>query len=90
MRIRAECWREPCADVVYAEAVVNGKKVELASDPDLYLQFSRDMKQPLLGDYQARIISKDSGPDLNKIGLKYELLLPDRSVLSLSVTGVFE
>jgi hypothetical protein len=90
MRVRKECWRQPCADVVYAEAVVNGRKIELESNPGLYLQFFRDMKQPLLGDYRARITSNDPGADLNRIGLSYEVLLPDRSVLSFSVSGVFE
>jgi hypothetical protein len=90
MRVRTVCWRQPCAEVIYAESVVNGKKIEIESDPGLYLQFFRDVKQPLLGDYRARIISKDPGADLNRIGLRYEVLLPDRSILNFDVTGVFE
>jgi hypothetical protein len=78
------------ADVVYVEAVVNGKKIELSSGFDQYMEFPRDIKAPLLGDYQARIISKNPGADLSTIGLRYELLLHDRSVLSCTVTGVSE
>lgn len=91
MRVRMECWGENnCANVMYADAVVNGKKVELSSDYSQYLEFSRDKKTQLLGDYQARIISKNPGTDLNIIGLRYEVLLHDRSILRCRVTGVFE
>lgn len=81
---------DDCEDVMYADAVVNGKKIELKSNSDQYREFSYDKKPPLLGDYQARITTKNPGPDVNSIGLKYEVLLHDGTVLSLSVTGVFE
>jgi hypothetical protein len=94
MRLGSECSITPldqeCADVLHADAVVSGKKIELESDFNLYLQFARDIKSPLLGDYRARILTKNPGADLDTIGLRYELLLPDGSVLKCRVTGISE
>jgi hypothetical protein len=49
MRLGSECSITPqdqdCADVLHADAVVSGKKIELESDYNLYLQFARDINR---------------------------------------------
>ena len=74
------------ADVVYADAVMNGKKVELRGDRKVPFQY---YKLPL-GDYQARLLK-----DPHKIGdtpifQTFEVVLPDRAVCSFAVTGISE
>jgi hypothetical protein len=74
------------ADVIYADAVMNGTKVELRGDREAPFQY---YKLPL-GDYQARLLK-----DLHKMGDTplfqiYELVLPDKTVGSFTVTGISE
>jgi hypothetical protein len=74
------------ADVIYADAVMNGKKVEMRGDREVPFQY---FKLPL-GDYQARVLK-----DPHKIGDTpifqiYEVVLPDRTVYRFTVTGISE
>ena len=74
------------ADVVYVDAVMNGKKVELRGDREVPFQY---YKLPL-GDYQARLLKdphRTSNPPLFQI---YEVLFPDRTVTSFTVMGISE
>ncbi|WP_263356266.1 hypothetical protein [Acidicapsa ligni] len=74
-------------DVIYADAVINGKKVELRGDGD-EVPFRK--YQLSLGDFQARLLK-----DLNKTGgtsisQEYEVVLPNRIVWRCVVSGLFE
>ena len=72
---------------IYADADMNGEKVELAMCPGVPF---KHYKLPL-GDYQARLLK-----DPDKTGVAsplfqlYELLLPNNTVLNYTVTGISE
>jgi hypothetical protein len=75
--------RYDCPEVVYLDAVFNGKKVELMGQ-----RFQKLVISP--GDYQARPIKNDPNANLAVMGQKYELLSPDKYVWRCIVTGVSE
>jgi hypothetical protein len=73
-----------CPDVLYLEAVMNGKSVELMGQ-----YFRKFTISP--GDYQARVITKKaSSTDPAAMGIKYELLFPQRYIWRCMVTGIGE
>jgi len=72
--------------LLYIDAAVDGMKIELVSDVGtgfvgLYLP---------PGDYQARLTAKSPGTILTALGQGYELLLPDKSLLSADISGYSE
>lgn len=69
-----------CQAEIYADAVVNGKKIDLAGR---YLEFPT-------GDYQARLRNSESGANPTNLDVKYELLLRDGTVWRCSVAGFSE
>ena len=75
--------RYNCPEVVYVDAVLNGKKVELMG------QNFKKFVIPL-GNFHARLIK--NSPDANPaaMGQKDELLFPDGYVWRCIVTGVSE
>src|ERR1035437_1021960 len=75
--------RHTCPDVVYVDAVMNGKNVELMGQ-----YFPNFTISP--GDYQARLIKKAPSADPTAMGQKYELLFPEKYVWLSMVTGVSE
>jgi hypothetical protein len=74
------------ADVIYADAVMNGKKVELQGDREVPFQY---YKLPL-GDYQARLLKDPHKMGDTPIFQIYEVVLPDRTVWRCTVTGISE
>ena len=67
-------------DLLYADATLNGKKVELVGDD-----------VPITpGDYVARFVKKSHGDDLQLLGQKYEILFPDNTYWRCTVTGFSE
>jgi hypothetical protein len=87
-RIRQNCRNDRgsevfCANVLYLDAIVDGRKIELMGD-----QFSR--LELLPGDYQARLLKSAPKADLAEIGRKYEFVLPDKTIWRCSVTGISE
>jgi hypothetical protein len=74
------------ADVIYADAVMNGKKVELRGDREVPFQY---FKLPL-GDYQARLLKDPHKTGDTPLFQIYEVVLPDRTVGSFTVTGISE
>jgi hypothetical protein len=76
--------RYSCPDVLYLEAVMKGKRVELMGQ-----YFQKFTISP--GDYQARIITKKaSGTEPAAMGLKYELIFPQKYIWRCMVTGIGE
>jgi hypothetical protein len=79
--------------VVYADAIMDGKKIELCFNMEPYPWFHTDPVLP--GDYQARLL-KDSpkkGPYKTsdpRIDRQYEFVMPDGTLLPSSVTGIWE
>jgi hypothetical protein len=78
-----------CIDVIVADININEKKIELTTDSGVNLDPFRPLTLPL-GDYQARFTKKTPNMDPTAMGLKYDLLLPDKKVLRCTVTGVSE
>jgi hypothetical protein len=74
------------ADVIYADAVMNGKKVELRGEQGIP---SQHYKLPL-GDYQARLLKDSQKVDDPPLFQVYELVLPDKTVWRCNVTGISE
>jgi hypothetical protein len=73
-------------DIVYVNAVMNGKKVELRGNRDFPFQYYK--LSP--GDYQARLLKDPRKMGDTPIFQIYELLLPDRTVGKFTVTGISE
>jgi hypothetical protein len=89
VRVRVECYGpENCGRMLRAEAVLNGKKVELSGES--WLSRSYYQVPVLPGDYQARLL-KDPHPVAGTpFYREYEILLPDKTVWSCAVTGLLE
>jgi hypothetical protein len=81
------------SSLVYADATLEGKKVELCFNLEPYPWFHTAPVFP--GDYQARLLKdspkksayKEKDPRLNK---QYEVVMPDQTLLTSSVTGITE
>jgi hypothetical protein len=73
-------------DVIYADAVVNGKKVELRGDREVPFQY---FKLPL-GDYQARLLKDPHKLNDMPLFQVWEIVLPDRTVWPFTITGISE
>ena len=71
--------------IIYADTVINGNKVELAGIAGVA---SKSYKL-FLGDYQARSL-KDSQTGHTPLFQAYELVLPDKTVWRCTVVGISE
>jgi len=81
-----ECSQASCTDVVYSDALVNGKKLEFRSSS--YLPY---IPQTIsLGDYHARVVKAASGSSPGEIGDTYELVVQGNKALRCMVTGISE
>jgi hypothetical protein len=78
---------EGLADVIFADAVVDGKKIELYGGQRSH--FLTYYKLPL-GDYQARLLNDSHKIDGTPMFQDYELALPDKTVWRCTVTGFSE
>jgi hypothetical protein len=75
-------------DVAYADATLNGKKIELLG---AWTWISGSYQTPLsLGDFQGRLLKGSPKMSVPPIGQEYELLLPEGIVWHCMVTGVSE
>jgi hypothetical protein len=75
-------------DVAYADAVLDGKKIELFG---AWTWIPGSFQIPLSpGDFQARLLKDSSKTSVSSIGQEYELLLPNQIVWRCAVTGVSE
>jgi len=75
-------------DVIYADAVMNGRKIELTGGRREWLPFQAYKLS--LGDYQARLLKEPDKAINTPIFQEYEVVLPDRKVWRCTVTGVSE
>ena len=78
---------EGVAEVIFADAVVDGKKLELNGGQ--YSHFTKFYKLPL-GDYQARLLKDSHKITGTPMYQQYELVLPDHTVWDCTVTGFSE
>ncbi|MGA7242362.1 MAG: hypothetical protein WBX19_04225 [Terracidiphilus sp.] len=87
IHVRTPCKGETCNDVVYADAIVDGKRIELMGDWIWYPNYSSVALFP--GDYKGRLF-KDSKKNAGPIFQQYELLLRENTIWRCTVTGVYE
>jgi hypothetical protein len=81
------------ADIIYVDVVMNGsdvvmneKKLELRGDKEFPFQFYK--LSP--GDYQARLLKDPHKMENTPIFRIYEVVFPDKTVGSFTVTGISE
>lgn len=80
VHVRSYCGSSGCADAVYADALMNGKKIDLRCEYD----------ELPLGDYQARLKKNKLSANPTAIDQKYELRLPDGTTRQCRVAGYSE
>lgn len=82
IHIRTHCGSiiKSCDDMLYADATLNGKKVDLMGE----------IVPIPPGDYVARLAKKTPVTDLQEIGQKYEVLFPDNTYWRCTVAGFSE
>ena len=74
------------AGVVYVDAVLNGKKLELRGDREAPFQYYK----LALGDCQARLVKDPHKMGNTPIFQVYDVVLPDKTVGRFTVTGISE
>lgn len=75
-------------DVVYADAVMDGKKIELLG---AWTWIPGTFQTPLSpGDFQARLVKDAPKMSAAPIYQEYEILLPNNIVWRCTVTGISE
>lgn len=75
-------------EIAYADAVLDGKKIELMG---AWTWIPGSYQTPLSpGDFQARLVKESPEKSITGIGKEYELLLPNDIVWRCTVTGVSE
>ena len=86
VHLRPDCTEASCMDVLYADALVNGRKLEFRSISYIpYLPLTMS-----LGDYRARIVKAASAASPGEIGDTYELVVQGNKTLRCMVTGISE
>jgi hypothetical protein len=76
-----------CDDGIYADAILNGKKIELLGGDVI------DKKVGMLiipGDYPVRLTKDIHNADSTAIRQEYDILLPDGTVWHCVTTGISE
>jgi hypothetical protein len=90
-RIRPDCSQPgslvTCSDRLYAEALLNGKKLELKGSAEI-IKHNSTIIVP--GDYQARLTKDIHNADSSVIAQEYDVLLPDNTVWHCVTTGISE
>jgi hypothetical protein len=72
------------ADVVYADTILNGKRVELRGNREVPFQVIP------LGDHQARLVKDPHSMGDTPIFEVYDIVLPNQTVWRCTVTGLSE
>jgi hypothetical protein len=79
--------RVSCDIELYADAVLNGKKLELSG---VMVTFQKARVLVVPGDYPAKLLIDIHNSDSTLFIQEYDLLLPDNIVWKCSTTGVSE
>jgi hypothetical protein len=85
MHIRSYC--DHCLDVLIADTLLNGKKIELSGSAKI---ISGRSVLFIPGDYQARLTKDIHDADIAVFRQEYEVLLPDGSVWHCYTSGISE
>jgi len=74
-----------CGDLLYADAILNGKKIELAGDAVVVEKFFGLI---IPGDYQAKLTRDNHNSDGTLFSQAYDLLLTDGMVWHCWTSGI--
>jgi hypothetical protein len=83
--IRSFC--DFCMGVLFADGLLNGKKIELTGSPH---NLSGRSALIIPGDYQTRLTKDIHNADSSVIRQEYVLLLPDGTVWNCFISGISE
>ncbi len=86
--VRVRRGAEGSCTAVYADASIEGKKIELMGCEVAYPTYKRFNVLP--GDYDARILKDPQKVNGTSLYREYELVLPDKVNWQCTVTGIFE
>lgn len=90
IRVRSRCTGSgglvSCGDVIYADATMNGRKIELMGTLFPYL-FQAHLH---LGDIAARLLNDSHQSGDNLIDQEYEVAFLDKTIWRCTVTGISE
>ncbi len=87
LHVRADCELGLCANVLFVDAALNGRKLELRGDNDVVERPYKGVSRLTFGNFRARVLKNDSGANL---GDEYELLTPDDHVFHCVLSGIVE
>ena len=76
-----------CSIGLYADAVLNGKKLELSG---VMVTFQKARVLVVPGDYPAKLTIDGQNPDTAWFGQEYDLLLPDGTIWHCYTAGISE
>jgi hypothetical protein len=76
-----------CGDALYADAILNGRKLEFKGSAEL-IKHSSVLILP--GDYQARLTKDIHNAGSAVIDQEFDILLPDNTVWHCLVSGISE
>jgi len=76
-----------CRYGLYAEAILEGKKVELWGESKIG-KYQLALLAP--GDYMAQLMKDDHNPDQSVLSRSYEFLLPDGTGWQCQLSGITE
>ena len=76
-----------CSDVLLANAILNGRKLELSGFPPARVHQSMLL---VPGDYQAELTKEIRNADSTAIHQEYNVVLPDGSIWNCAVSGISE
>jgi hypothetical protein len=92
IHIRSHCseLKEPasCRDVIYAESMIDGKKLELMGGRTWLPTFYAFPVMP--GDYKARMTKDSPTASFAPLDREYELVMPGGKIWRCSVSGTSE
>jgi hypothetical protein len=85
--LKTECADVNCKNILYADSILNGKKIELSG---VAVIVKKTLMLIIPGDYPARLIRDEHNSDSTLFNQEFELLLPDNIVWQSFTTGISE
>jgi hypothetical protein len=82
-----ECVSGACNDFLYADAILNGKKLRLSGKA---VVLTKTLVLIAPGDYPMKLISDVHNSDSSLLGQEYDMLLPDNVVWHCFTAGISE
>jgi hypothetical protein len=86
-RLRTECANDLCRNILYADTILNGKKIELLG---VAVIFQKTLELIVPGDYPAKLLKNIHNSDSTLFNQEYDLQLPDNIVWHCCTTGITE